>query len=283
MKMKNDGLIIRSNKRENPYVMIDKHGLNDERLSWKAKGLLAYLLSKPDDWTVYVSDLIKRSKDGEDSVRAGLKELRDNGYVSMERIRNDKGVYTGTQYIVYEQPIEIEAIQPHGENPDMAKPFPENPDVGFPDVENPVLLINDLNKNDRNKNERMKDAADASPGIVPDEIFEELYKAGKEIAVGSVEGVTGVYVLAHNANDLEEIYISLKKQFPNQMSKETIQLACDLFVKNYEKGQRKDPGFTITNPVGWFLYNYGEAIKQYKANVKKQEMSNQRRRSPEHA
>lgn len=38
--------IVRINKRDNPYVQIDHRVLEDTRLSWKAKGLLAYLLSK---------------------------------------------------------------------------------------------------------------------------------------------------------------------------------------------------------------------------------------------
>ncbi len=42
--------IVRVNKRSNPYVVIDKTALNDDRLSWKAKGVLCYLLSLPDDW-----------------------------------------------------------------------------------------------------------------------------------------------------------------------------------------------------------------------------------------
>ena len=49
--------------KDNPYVMIDKRPLENPSLSWKAKGVLAYLLSRPDDWEIILGDLIKRSTD----------------------------------------------------------------------------------------------------------------------------------------------------------------------------------------------------------------------------
>jgi len=44
------------------YVMLDKGFLNDTRLSWKAKGLLAYMLSLPNDWSFCISNLATHSK-----------------------------------------------------------------------------------------------------------------------------------------------------------------------------------------------------------------------------
>ena len=95
---------VRKNK-ENPFVMLDKRLFEDTRLSWKAKGLLGYLLSRPDDWTIRVSDLIKRSTDGETSVYTGLKELEENGYMERVRVRDDKGKFLRVEYFVYEQSI----------------------------------------------------------------------------------------------------------------------------------------------------------------------------------
>ena len=43
--------------KSNPYVMLNKTCLRDEKLSWKAKGLHSYLLSLPDDWQIYIEDL----------------------------------------------------------------------------------------------------------------------------------------------------------------------------------------------------------------------------------
>ncbi|MBO5459690.1 MAG: hypothetical protein J5981_05515, partial [Lachnospira sp.] len=72
--------IIRIKKRPSNFVMMDKTFLEDNRLSFKAKGILAYLLSKPDNWKVIVQDLVKYSTDGKASVYTGLKELKEYGY-----------------------------------------------------------------------------------------------------------------------------------------------------------------------------------------------------------
>lgn len=95
--------IIRTIKRDNPFVQIDKTVFEDNRLSWKAKGLIGYLLSKPDDWQTYVKDLEKRSKDGKDSVNSGLEELEQYGYLVREKKRN-KGRFDGWEYHIYETP-----------------------------------------------------------------------------------------------------------------------------------------------------------------------------------
>lgn len=91
--------------KENPYVMINKEFLSDENLSWKAKGLLAYILSLPDDWQLYESELVKHSSDGKDSLKSTIKELIERGYVVRgERIRNSSGHMGGYSYEVFENP-----------------------------------------------------------------------------------------------------------------------------------------------------------------------------------
>ena len=49
--------------------MINKEMAQDKTLSWKARGLLLYLLSLPDDWNIYESELIKHATDGRDSTK----------------------------------------------------------------------------------------------------------------------------------------------------------------------------------------------------------------------
>lgn len=99
-------MIIRvSKKKENPFAQISKAMLEDNRLTWKAKGLLSYLLSKPDNWEVRIHDLIERSKDQRDSVRAAIKELREFKYMTFERVRDEKGKIIKSAYEVYEEPI----------------------------------------------------------------------------------------------------------------------------------------------------------------------------------
>lgn len=88
----------------NPYVMIDKRISEDNRLSWKAKGIMLYLLSRPNDWAINLVDVEKQSTDGRDGVQSGVNELIALGY--LERLQNRKGgKFGGVEYIVHEEPI----------------------------------------------------------------------------------------------------------------------------------------------------------------------------------
>ena len=145
---KRRGEIIRIQKKRNSFFMLDKGFLEDTRLSYKAKGILAYLLCKPDNWRVVVSDIVKRSKDGEDSVYAGLKELKTLGYYVKEPIRNDKGVITQWDSVIYEDPtesLENRSVYPLRDYPDLEKPDLAKPDLGKPDLAYPVLEKPDRN------------------------------------------------------------------------------------------------------------------------------------------
>jgi len=106
-------------KRNTPFVQIDKTPLQDQTLSWKAKGLLAYLLSLPDDWQIYVNELTKHAKDGRDSTRTALNELIKSGYVSRNFSERKSGKFTGYDYFVSETPM---SEQPKTENPKSVNP-----------------------------------------------------------------------------------------------------------------------------------------------------------------
>lgn len=105
----NEKNIIRTNKRESekPFVMIERGIFEDTELSWRAKGLLGYLLSRPDDWSVCVADLINRSTDGRDSCYAALKELGDAGYIAKSARPKLAGRFGGFEYVVFEKPVSV--------------------------------------------------------------------------------------------------------------------------------------------------------------------------------
>ena len=99
-------MIFRTAKnRENPYVMLNKELLHDSSISWKAKGLLAMLLSRPDDWQFYEAELTKHAADGRDSTRSGIKELIAAGYIVRgNRVRDSRGRFKEYEYVVHEIP-----------------------------------------------------------------------------------------------------------------------------------------------------------------------------------
>ncbi len=95
--------IFRVVKKER-YVTVDKGFVENPNLSWKAKGILLYLLSKPDDWQVYENDLVSHASDGRDGVRSGIRELEAAGYILRTQKRDDSGRMSGYEYEVYESP-----------------------------------------------------------------------------------------------------------------------------------------------------------------------------------
>lgn len=130
--------IIRVEKNKN-YVVMNRTALNDINLSWKAKGIIAYMLSMPDDWVFYVDELVKHATDGRDSFRSGFNELKTRGYVQRRAIKDSKtGKITSWETIVREVPLT--------DFPQMDKPLMEKPQMDKPLMENPTLLNTDINQ-----------------------------------------------------------------------------------------------------------------------------------------
>jgi hypothetical protein len=96
---------------DKPYVTVNKEFIKNNQLSWKAKGILLYLLSKPDDWQTYIEDIINHSTDGKVSVATGLVELKRLGYIKKVAVRNEKGQVTQWLTKVYEHPDLNEGVQ----------------------------------------------------------------------------------------------------------------------------------------------------------------------------
>ncbi len=94
--------LFRIEKNKNYTVMSNYH-LQDKNLSFKAKGLLSFMLSLPDDWDYSINGLVSISKEGIKAVKSVLKELQDNGYLVIRKNRNKIGRYE-YEYLIYEQP-----------------------------------------------------------------------------------------------------------------------------------------------------------------------------------
>ena len=96
---------FRVNKNVN-YTVMSNHHLQDKRLSLKAKGLLSYMLSLPDDWDYSLKGLTTGCRDGIDSVRSAVHELEDGGYLCRSKVRDARGRIIDYNYEVYESPVE---------------------------------------------------------------------------------------------------------------------------------------------------------------------------------
>ena len=128
-----DTKFIREKKDRN-YTMLDNTFIRDTRLSWKAKGLMTYLLSLPDDWEIHLSEIEQHATDGMGSLRSAVNELKKFGYLKSETRKDEKNRFIGVVYIIIECP------------------YSDFPHTDFPHTENCNLPItnntNDLITND---------------------------------------------------------------------------------------------------------------------------------------
>ncbi|UOK18396.1 helix-turn-helix DNA binding domain protein [Arthrobacter phage BruhMoment] len=74
-------MIIRGNRPADAYTLIPRSHIEDGALSFKARGLLCYILALPQGGDVSVERLVKSGTDGRRAVESGLKELEDAGYL----------------------------------------------------------------------------------------------------------------------------------------------------------------------------------------------------------
>ena len=95
--------VMRVNKTGNYTVMSNYH-FKEKKMSLKAKGLLSMMLSLPDDWNYTVAGLVALNKDGKDSVMSALGELEKFGYLTREKVKDDKGQFAGVEYNIFESP-----------------------------------------------------------------------------------------------------------------------------------------------------------------------------------
>jgi hypothetical protein len=117
-------MIIRGPKNsENPYAQISKFALGDPGLTWKAKGILAYLLTLTDNWVMRPKEIQRHAKDGRDSIYSGLTELIEAGYLVREQKRNNSGVFRQITYILHEFPLLDSVLTNHTGIPDTGFPY----------------------------------------------------------------------------------------------------------------------------------------------------------------
>jgi hypothetical protein len=153
---------IKFNKRRkvHSYTQINNSVAENSTLSWKAKGILLYMMSRPDGWEMNKTDLINRATDKEVSVDNGLKELKQNKYLYIRKYRNEKGHFEGWEWIYDDEPFDLETPEPaptkdldrnpqnivFGEKTDSPKPIKhrnrENTEIGKKGVYNNKEFLN---------------------------------------------------------------------------------------------------------------------------------------------
>lgn len=110
-------MIVRSPRPVSQYTVLSNAVIRDYRLSWKARGILCYLLSLPDNWQTSAEQLVRAGQDGRHAVLAGLTELEDAGYLVRIRKQKPNGQWHTTT-VVFDNPQTVDnSEQPKSGNP----------------------------------------------------------------------------------------------------------------------------------------------------------------------
>ncbi len=169
------------------YTVLSNHIFKDRTLSAKAKGLLAEMLSLPDDWDYTLKGLTFLFSDGLDSVRQGIRELEAHGYVVRQRRRDEKGRLCDMEYVIYETPHKTVSDDGNETPPACASPAPDAPVLENPTQAEPVQETpTQLNNNPSSKNESITDPSNPNQSFLePADVMG--YDAAREIVMDNIE------------------------------------------------------------------------------------------------
>lgn len=102
------------------FTQVPNAWLRDIRLSYKARGLLAELMSHSIGYEVSIKRLASKGIDGRDSIASAISELEAIGYLKREQLRNLDGTLASTLWTTKDPQ------QPWSDYPSTAKPIAEN-------------------------------------------------------------------------------------------------------------------------------------------------------------
>lgn len=104
---------IKRSAERRTWTTIDNRTIEDPMLSFGALGMLAYILSKPDNWTIRTADMLKRGGIKRPTYVKWLSELESAGYASLERVQGERGRFSGTTWVVTESPSDRDSLTPN--------------------------------------------------------------------------------------------------------------------------------------------------------------------------
>jgi len=89
----------------NKYGVTPNAILNQEELTFRAKGLFGFIQSKPSGWNFAVWRIAKQTKEGEIAIKSALKELEEHGYLTRIPRKNKIGRWDGYDYVLNDCPL----------------------------------------------------------------------------------------------------------------------------------------------------------------------------------
>lgn len=161
------------NKRRDNFTIIANAALRNPNLSLKAKGLLALMLSFPDDWQYHMSHIEQQSTDGRDSLRSGLRELLNAGYLERTRVRDGDGKLGGYEYCVGDEIPSTDGFS----------------GAGFPGAGQPAATKTDSTKTE---DQEQTLSSKASPKA------EAMFNGERSLSTAEADAITGEFARVWN-------------------------------------------------------------------------------------
>lgn len=90
---------MKMEKAKTGFAQVANSVLNNKSLSFKAKGLYAYLWSKDDGYDFSIYRIVRDSSDGLSSIRSTIKELEEFGLLTREKLPTGR-----TKYLLWIKP-----------------------------------------------------------------------------------------------------------------------------------------------------------------------------------
>jgi hypothetical protein len=118
---------------DDQFAQIPNAWLRDSRLSLKAIGLLAQIMTHVPGWNMSINSLANRNNAGRDQIRTAITELEEFGYLTREQSRED-GRFSETIWRTSD-PTDI--------------PLSENPTTGNPTTKNTITKEEQTKNNER--------------------------------------------------------------------------------------------------------------------------------------
>jgi len=168
------GRLVRRRLRfERDFTQIPNAWLRDDRLGFRAIGVLGMLMSHEAGYEISLKSIAGRSKDGISAIRTAVEELEAYGYLRREQMRASNGRLSHTNWelcdpseAVDNAPLATFAQPPAfdvqtGEIYEKAR---SKPSCDFPTSENPTSE-NPTTENRTTKEEQLKNTPTNSQGL----------------------------------------------------------------------------------------------------------------------
>lgn len=154
------------------FTIVPNAWARDARLSFKARGLLTYLLSHREGWEITgVRELVKHASEGREAMTGAVRELEQHGYLIRSRARTENGRLSGIDYEVTDPSVAGNPVPGNpssGEGGVAGKPVPGKPAAGKPATGFPATKKTTPLEDQREEDQREEDQQPSStPAAAP--------------------------------------------------------------------------------------------------------------------